>query len=112
MKENRSIQNKVEEAMQSLDGLQRATPGPFFFTRIQARLGKPEQSIWEVLSSFIARPVVAISVICFVLLLNGTVIFKQAEVSPVIGGDQPDISLAEEYTLASSSFYDYENQEP
>jgi hypothetical protein len=111
MKDKRSIETKVEEAMQSLEGLKRATPGPFFFTRVQARLSKPEQSTWEMITAFVARPVIAVSVVCFVLLLNATVIFKQAETTPVVK-EQQDISLAEEYTIASSSFYDFENQEP
>ena len=111
MKDNRSIQTKVEEAMNSLDGLKRATPGPFFFTRVQARMARPDQSTWERVTAFMTRPVVAVSVICFVLLLNTTAILKQSETKSV-AKDQQDISLAEEYTLASSTIYDFENQEP
>lgn len=111
MKDNRSIQAKIEEAMQSLDGVQRATPGPFFFTRVQAKMERPDQSQWERIVAFVTRPVVAVSVICFVLLLNATVIVNQSDSKSSSKGQQ-EISLADEYSLASATIYDFENQEP
>ena len=69
-----SLNKKIDDAMQSMDNINRATPRPFLFTRLEARM-QNEKNIWGRLSSFVARPVVAFACICFVLILNAMVIF-------------------------------------
>src|SRR5690349_13143052 len=111
MKKNESIEFRVQETMNSLDGLQKAGPGPFFYTRVMARLESEEKNLWETVTSYITRPLVIASVISFVLLLNVAVVFRQAADTGDLA-DQQDISLVDEYTIASTSFYDYSNAEP
>jgi len=46
MKQDPNIQKKVEEALSSLDGIQRAQPGPYFVTRLTARLQNDKRNVW------------------------------------------------------------------
>ena len=60
------LNKKIEEAMQSIDGIEKASPRPFLFTRLEARM-QNERNIWSKISSFVARPVIAFACICLVL---------------------------------------------
>lgn len=112
MNKKANIQTNVEQAMQSLEGIQSASPGAFFFTRVQARMNKIEQNIWEIVSAFIARPVVAFLVICLVVVMNVIVVFEHKQSSAYLA-DQPEQSLYDDdFTLASTTFYDDEITEP
>ena len=112
MNKNVDIQTKVEQIMQSLEGIQSASPGAFFFTRVQSRINRVEQNIWEVLSAFLARPVVAFAVICLVVVMNMIVVFEHRQ-STVYLGDQLEQSVYDDdFTLASTTIYDDEITEP
>ncbi|MBC7827129.1 MAG: hypothetical protein H7122_05250 [Chitinophagaceae bacterium] len=111
MKQSESTENRVEETLNSLDGLQKASPGPFFYTRVMARMEDEQKNLWETITSYITKPFVIAAVISFVLLLNVSVVFRESGVSADLA-DQPDISMVDEYTIASTSFYDYSNAEP
>jgi len=76
MKHSADIHKKVEEALSGLDGIQRANPSPFFYTRLQAKLKMPEKNVWENIGSYISRPVVAFATIIFILLLNTAALYK------------------------------------
>ena len=97
--------------MNSLDGLKKASPGPFFYTRVMARIEGEEKNLWEVITSYITKPIVIASVICLILLINATIIFRQADRSDDLS-EQQDVSMVDEYQVASTSFYDYSNAEP
>jgi len=105
------IQTKVEQAMQSLDGMQSATPGAFFFTRVQGRLSRVDKNVWERVSAFIARPAVAFSLIFLVILMNGFVVFNQRDIISS-NTEQEQVNYYDDITMASNSFYDYEITEP
>jgi hypothetical protein len=110
MEQNKPFERRVEETLNSLDGIQKAGPGPFFYTRVMARMEAEEKNLWETITAFITRPVVIASVVCCILLLNVTVAFRQAETDDL--ADQADVSMVDEYKVASTSFYDYTNAEP
>ena len=111
MNKTNNIKNEVEHAMKSLDGLTSATPGPYFFTRVQARLSSVEKNVWEKASAFIARPAIAIAMVSFVILMN-TVAVLQHKQSSKLSLDQADQSVYEEFNVAVNTFYDYEIKEP
>ena len=81
MKKPLDIDKKVEETLNSLDGIQRAEGQPYFFTRVKARLERDQKNIWETAGSFMARPVVAIAGLCIILAFNVFFLF-QKESSP------------------------------
>ena len=111
MKDSKHIQVKVEETLSSLNQVQRAGAGPFFYTRLQARLTKTERNIWEKLSILLSRPAVAIVGICLIIFINTLTVIDIKQASPSLA-EQTEPIYDEEYNLAVTSFYDIENLEP
>jgi hypothetical protein len=102
-----NIEKKVDNALSSIDGIQRATPAPFFFTRLQARL-QEQLSIWEKISLTINRPAVAFATIAFVLVLNAFAFLKQSESSPVQSMSNTELNeqdINSAYDFASKTNY-------
>ena len=111
---NDFINKKVEEAMESLDGMQGATPRPFLFTRLEARM-QQDKNIWSKLSSFVARPIVAFACVCFVLIINAMVIFLSNNSGSPIAQQGSELATADEYSQVSQvsyNLYDLENNKP
>lgn len=106
MDKHTEIRNRVEETLSSLDNIQRATPGHFFYTRLQGKLMSHQKSIWEKISSIISQPIVAISMSCIVIVFN-VLILTQSNQNPNIT-DRVENNLADEY-LQIITFYEAEN---
>ena len=111
MNNQRDIQSEVQATISSLDGMVSASPGPYFFTRVQARLNKAEKNVWEKVSAFVARPAVAIAMVTFVLLMNAAAVLQHKK-SATLATDQTEQSIYEEFNVAANTFYDYEIKEP
>ena len=110
MKQRNDIGKKVEETLNSLDGIQRATPQPWLFSRVKGRLMRQEEkTVWETIGSFLSRPAIAIAGLCLILMLNGFLLFNQEGKSTsttlISQNEQP---LDNESLIASSSSFDYE----
>ncbi|MDP9230298.1 MAG: hypothetical protein M3O67_06475 [Bacteroidota bacterium] len=104
---------KIENTLNSLNGLQRATPGHFFFTRVLARLQKNKKDIWETMGGLLARPIITIAGIILIIALNAIVIFQITSAPTNSVADQNDQSVADEYNFAVTAIYDNnENPEP
>jgi hypothetical protein len=101
------MEKKIETTLNSLDHVTRVGPGPFFFTRVQARLSKEDRTVWENISGFIAQPAVAFTVICLIISLNTLVILNQ-EKSPGTA-DQASYIVPDETEIDTIAFYDEEN---
>lgn len=102
---------KIEEIMQSLDGIEKATPAPFFFSRLEARMQK-EKSVWESISSFVAKPVYAFACICLVILVNASVILFTAGSKNSTDTQNSEVATVDEYNSVSSTFYEFVNSKP
>ena len=89
------INRKIKEAMHSFDGIEKASPAPFFFTRLEARM-QNEKSIWEKISSFVARPIVAFACICLVIMINAAVIFSSTSIK-FYRSQNNELATADEY---------------
>lgn len=110
-KREENIQNHINATLESLEGIQRATPGPFFFTRVAARLQPNyEGSVWETISRLIARPAIAIGGLCIVILINALTVVKQSEQANAVN-DSSELALVDEYSIGSTSLYDYVNSD-
>ena len=114
MKYNDEIEKKVEEVLSSLDGIKRAQPQPWLFSRIKARLGREqaeEQTVWGALGSFLSKPAVAIASLCVILLFNGILLFNQPAETPatIIAAQGEQSGSDSESYIASSSSFDFEN---
>ncbi|HSV12355.1 MAG TPA: hypothetical protein VLI68_16370 [Hanamia sp.] len=105
---------KVEETMRSLDGIEKASPRPFFFTRLEARM-QNQKSLWEEISSFVAKPMVALACICLIVMINAAVIFSSTNSSNStnsVSQQNNELATADEYNLVSSTFYEFVNTKP
>ena len=101
------IQQEIEQTLKSLDGVKRAGANPFLFTRIKARMDK-KPGAWEWITSFVARPAIAIAIVVLVMAINGWALLD-SNTDEVITADN-NSDLANEYnTVASVNNYDYEN---
>ena len=103
------IQNRIDEAMDSILNIGQATPQPFFYTRLMARIQRPESSGWEKISGLISRPVFAFITLSTVLMLNIYVALNETS-SSVNSGEISEVATADD--LGTNTFYDIENVQP
>lgn len=66
-----------EEIINSLDGIQRAEPLPFLYTRVHARLLKKQDNVFLTAFSFITRPAFVMTLVMLILLVNGYIMFNR-----------------------------------
>ena len=111
MKNNLSIKNKIDAALSSVDNVEKTAPSPFFYTKVMAKIRHAQPSIWEKWSSFFLRPTIAFATICLVIVLNAFVIYSNITGSFSLN-DQTEMTLADEYGIATTSLYDIENVNP
>lgn len=103
------IQQRIDEAMDSILNIAHATPQPFFYTRLMARIESQESSGWEKISGLISRPMVAFITLSTVLMLN---------IFVALNGTSPSLNRAEMSEVATAddlgtnTFYDIENVQP
>lgn len=106
-----NLNKKIDEAMQSLDGLEKASPRPFFFTRLEARMQK-QNSRWEALSSFLSKPAIAIACICLIILINAAVILSSSNLNNTTDQQNNELATADEYNSVSAPLYEFVNATP
>jgi len=100
----------IEEIINSLDGIQRAEPQPFLFTRIMGRMRKEEKTFDQVLYKLITRPALVLAIGCFFIGLNTYFIVDRLENSnPIVDNSQ---SLAAEYNQQHINPYEEPNELP
>lgn len=108
--DNDQIDKKIAEAMDSISPANRATPRPFLYTRIMARMSRKKETEWERAGSFFSKPAVAIAGLCLIIGINVSVIaFKYTTKTSASTADQ---QLANEDMSTVASLYDIENSEP
>lgn len=109
MEQRNEIEKRVEETLSSLDGIQRAEPGPWLFSRVQRRLMREEdKTVWGTIGSFLSRPAVAIAGLCIILMLNTFFLVKQGKETSSTLSQNEQQALDSESLIASSSSFDYE----
>lgn len=102
MKNDKNIQLRVEEALNSVDGIKRASPRPYLLTRINARLNRRAKTNWDKAAVFMSRPAVMVAGICLVLAINISVVLLNtptsnntvAERSANVGTDEDETSTS------------------
>ncbi len=113
MESKKTIEGKIERALESLDGMQRATPQPWLYARVKARLQREEKTVWESIGSFLSKPAVAMAGLGMILVLNIFVLFKQGNFQDATNVANQPVQLTDsESILASNSSFDYENVQP
>ena len=113
MNKHPDIPKKVNETLESLEGIKRAEPQSYFYTRLTGKLQRIEKTLWETMGSFLAKPAVVAICLSFVLVFNAFILLRQGgntgpSAMPGSPTEQPQIT-DNEYVFASGSSFDYEN---
>ncbi len=105
MKNKQMIEREVEETMNSLEGMQRAQPPAFLYTRLQARMEGGE--VTQGFLGLPGKPVVSLVTLLLLLVLNIAAItaYIRAGKEPVAQQTAGIQSFAEEFNLSSSVVY-------
>ena len=102
--------DKIENILNSLSGIEKASTKPYFFTRLEARM-KAKKNVWEKVSYFLSQPVVALAGVCFILMVNAFVIFSDA--STTDNSPKTEIaSIMDEYNQLGTNLIEFENIKP
>jgi hypothetical protein len=110
--EPQSRNTKIDEVLNSLNGMERAAPAPFLLTRINARLARTVNGgAWVKVAEFLSQPLHAGIALVVFLFVNFIVITSLMDKSD---NSISQTSTANKYDFAInvSSLYDVENQEP
>jgi hypothetical protein len=107
MNKHSDIDKKVNKTLESLEGIQKAEPIPFFFTRLKARLEREEKNIWETMGAILARPIVAFACLFLIIGVNAFVLFEKDTPASYTETAQEDENM-----LTAANSFDYENLEP
>ena len=109
MNKDEHINKLIEEALSSMDDIKRAAPKPFLLTRINARMRKGTESAWEKAGWFIARPAVAFTGICMIVLLNIMVVMFNKTSDAATVAEQTVQTQADEFSYTVATIYDNDN---
>jgi hypothetical protein len=111
MGEMNDINKRVEDTLNSLQGIQRAQANPFLYTRVYARLNRPKGYL-EKLALIAGKPAFAFLLLLVVLSTNLIVMLKGSAEASAVKQEQTQFAVADEYHLDVPALYDYENPEP
>ncbi|MEO6289780.1 MAG: hypothetical protein ABIO76_07665 [Ginsengibacter sp.] len=101
------INQKVDDAMHSIDNISKASPATFFFTRLEAMMLN-EKNAWNKISSFFAKPVIALACICIVIMMNIAIIFSTNILPASASQTSNEVAVADEYSDVTTSLYELE----
>ncbi len=109
MNEPKNRINEIEYTLNSLEGLSRAEPKPFFATRVLARLEEKQTSQPAWFGQFLYKPAFAAGMLSVFIALNIsaiTTLINQPKIQPDATALQ---SFAQEYNLSATSIYESPN---
>jgi hypothetical protein len=89
----------VDEHLQSLQGMQEAETGPFFYTRLRARMEKPEARGW----SFPLKPAWLVASLVMLLAINSWMLVKSrsSEPKPAVASTLQQFAASYDMTISS-----------
>jgi hypothetical protein len=110
MARKQRTEQQMDEILDSLSGMEKADPRPFFYTRLQARMAaETDPSLWGRSIAFLSRPAVSMATLVLFLLVNGAILFSAVKKNEAEEGDNSQ-SLASEYVEMGNQ-YAYVNQD-
>ena len=100
---------KSEDVLTSMNNAQRATPRPFLFTRVMARVNDEAQdSVWSKAIGFFTKPVVLVAIFLMMLAANyssGTTNDKEVATETMAS-----TNIYADYSLNAASYYMADNE--
>jgi hypothetical protein len=98
MKNQDEIERQIDETVGALEGMERAAPRPFFYTRLEAKMDiSGMQQRYLIIPKFMARPTFVWSFLALVVLLNVGVVLRFSQ--KTVSEPQNASSFAKEYGL-------------
>ena len=85
----------TEQIINSLDGIQRAEPAPFLYTRIRGRMAKEDAGQIMHMFRLITSPVFSLAIACFFVVINGYFLMSNLNKDTVV--DENSQAVAAEY---------------
>ncbi|HUR10522.1 MAG TPA: hypothetical protein VM012_04095 [Flavitalea sp.] len=110
MEQKSQINELAEAALNSLDGLRKASPGPYFFTRLETRMNRQKRSAWDFLVTTLSRPAISLTLVILIISVNTIAVLRDNDA--VANNEQSEPLVSDEYNLNSTSYLDYVTQEP
>lgn len=110
-------EEKIKSILESLNGMERSAPRPFFFTRLEARLQKRYRTsgVLEVLVNFLSKPVVAAAAVMLIITINAYALFfttPQSSEGQASAASVTELASVDEYVQLSPDFFDFEKSYP
>ena len=103
---------ELDAILNSLDGLEKASPRPYFYTRLMSKMhSTDENNQWSRAMQFISKPVFALGMTLIFLLINGYILFNQYKQAPE-PLEESTQTLALEYNSLNTSFYENNADNP
>lgn len=99
-----------EEILNSLDGMQKAAPSPFLYTRIQGRMAKEGNSQLMAFFRYVTTPAFSLSVAFLFILINGY--FLTINIDQEISLEDNSQSIAAEYVQQPLNPYETTTDTP
>lgn len=99
-------ENKIQSVLDSLEGMERAVPKAFFYTRLRARMEK-QGGVLDKILYYITRPAVGIAAALLIIVIN-TVAMVMAAPAHDQNATTTEIASVDEYSQANLSFFDVE----
>jgi membrane-bound ClpP family serine protease len=107
---NKNINNWVDEALNSLDDVKRATAKPYVLPRMNAKMQNSNSSIWDNVLQFISKPMVALVCMLIIIAFNVLVVSRNYNTSNTINEEQA--LTVDEYNANITALNYTENIEP
>jgi len=111
MSKKQYTEQEMEAILNSFDGVEKASPTPFLYTRLMARMQESDDNIWSRILQFITKPVFAVGITLVFLLINAYILLNQYS-SSVEQAEESTQTLALEYTSLTSTIYDNNTETP
>ncbi len=104
----------VEEILNSLDGMQPATPPPYLHTRVMAAIRENTgvQNTWSKILYFLTRPGVALAAVLLIVVLNVFAVYINMNSNKVNAVTASQTVNKEDFVINVMSIYDTETLEP
>ncbi len=111
MDNHEHINKLIHDALSSVDDAARATPKPYLFTRLTARMQRDTETSWDMVLKFISKPAVALAGVCLVIAINALVISNNFSDNTIPVTDDQYASV-DDYNTSARLLNDIENPEP
>ena len=110
--ENNNLEWKINKALNSLDGIQKAGSNPFLYTRVKAVIDE-QNAGWGKVAGLFSRPAYALTICCVFIAFNLWVAVNRQHQEPVaattsIDGEQ---ALSAEYATVNYNMPDLNNND-